>query len=99
MKLTLQDVVRVVKDNETEIRKFGVQEVYIFGSVARGDSTSSSDVDIFVEFGPSGCDFFTLYDLEKFLEQKLQTRVDVGTKRALHPLLKDKIMREAVRVA
>jgi predicted nucleotidyltransferase len=35
--------------------------------------------------------------LGQFLESKLKTKVDLGTK--LHPMLKDKIMREALRVA
>lgn len=33
MKLTVDDVKRVLKENEPEIRKFGVKEVYLFGSV------------------------------------------------------------------
>ncbi len=97
MKLTVDDVKRVLKENEPEIRKFGVKEVYLFGSVVRGEAKETSDVDFLVIFGPEGTDFFTLYDLEQFLESKLKTKVDLGTK--LHPMLKDQIMREALRVA
>lgn len=99
MKLTLQDVSKIIKENEPELRKFGVKEIYLFGSVVRGEAKKDSDVDFFVEFGPEGTDFFTLYDLEKFLEKKLNTKVDLGTRRSLHPLLRDQILREAVRVA
>lgn len=66
-------------------------------SVVRGEAKETSDVDFLVIFGPEGTDFFTLYDLEQFLESKLKTKVDLGTK--LHPMLKDQIMREALRVA
>ncbi len=97
MKLTVDDVKRVIKENEVEIRKFGVEEIYLFGSVVRGEAKDTSDVDFLVKFGPGGMDFFTLHDLEQFLESKLKTKVDLGTK--LHPMLKDKIMREALRVA
>lgn len=97
MKLTSQDVIKIIKENEIEIRKFGVKEIYLFGSVVRGEAKETSDVDFFVVFGPEGTDFFTLYDLEQFLESKLKTKVDLGTK--LHPLLKDKILQEALRVA
>ena len=97
MKLTAQDVARIIKENEDEIRKFGVKEIYLFGSVVRGEAKETSDVDFLVTFGPEGTDFFTLYDLEQFLEAKLKTKVDLGTK--LHPMLKDQIMREALRVA
>lgn len=97
MKLTVETVKRIIKENEVEIRKFGVKEIHLFGSVVRGESTEASDVDFLVSFGPEGVDYFTLYDLEQFLQDKLKTKVDLGTK--LHPLLKDQIMREALRVA
>ncbi len=97
MKLTIEDVRKILKENEIEVRKFGVKEVYLFGSVVRGEAKETSDVDFLVIFGPEGTDFFTLYDLEQFLESKLKTKVDLGTK--LHPMLKDQIMREALRVA
>jgi predicted nucleotidyltransferase len=97
MKLTVDDVKKVLSENEIEIRKFGVKEIYLFGSVVRGEAKETSDVDLLVKFGPEGTDFFTLYDLEQFLEVKLKTKVDLGTK--LHPMLKDQIMREALRVA
>ena len=97
MKLTVQDVVKIIKENDFEIRKFGVKEIYLFGSVVRGEAKENSDVDFYVNFGPEGTDFFTLHDLEHFLEVKLKTKVDLGTK--LHPALKDQIMREALRVA
>ena len=97
MSLTADDVKKVIKDNEIEIRKLGVKEIYLFGSVVRGEAKESSDVDFFVVFGPEGSDFFTLYDLEQFLQLKLNRKVDLGTK--LHPLLRDQIMREALRVA
>ncbi len=98
MKLTTQDVIKIIKDNETEIRKFGVKEIYLFGSVVRGEAKETSDVDFFVVFEKSArVGYFKLIELQMFLESKLNTSVDVGTK--LHPLLKDQIMREALRVA
>ena len=98
MKLTAEDVKKVLKDFESDIRKFGVKEIYLFGSVLRGDAKETSDVDFLVVFEPTyPASFFTLYDLEQFLTEKLNTKVDLGTK--LHPMLKDQIMREAMRVA
>ena len=98
MKLTIEDVRKILKENEIEIRKFGVKEVYLFGSVVRGEAKETSDVDFLIVFEPTyPASFFTLYDLEQFLTEKLNTRVDHGTK--LHPMLKDQIMREALRVA
>ena len=99
MKLSIADVKKVISENEAEIRKFGVKEIYLFGSVVRGEAKETSDVDFFVEFGPDGTDYFILHDLEQFLELKLKIKVDLGTKRSLHPALRDQILREALRVA
>ena len=98
MKLTIDDVKTILKDNEPKIRKLGVKEIYLFGSVVRGEAKETSDVDFLIVFEPTyPASFFTLYDLEQLLTEKLKTRVDLGTK--LHPMLKDQIMREALRVA
>jgi len=98
MKLTTQDVLKVIKENEAEIRKFGVKEIYLFGSVVRGEAKETSDVDFFVVFEESArVGYFKLIELQMFLESKLNTAVDLGTK--LHPALKDQVMREALHVA
>jgi len=100
MKLTVQDVIKAVKENESEIRKFDVKEIYLFGSVVRGEATDNSDVDFFVVFEDSAkVGFFKLMKLQNFLTEKLKTPVDLGTKKALHRLLRDQILREALRVA
>jgi len=53
MKLTVQDVVKIIKENEAEIRKFGVKEIYLFGSVVRGEAKETSDVDFLIVFEPT----------------------------------------------
>jgi len=98
MKLNVQDVKKIIKENESEIRGFGVKEIYLFGSVVRGEAKDTSDVDFFVVFDQSvHVGYFKLIELQIFLKAKLNTEVDLGTK--LHPALKDQIMREALRVA
>lgn len=78
--------------------RFGVEGLWVFGSFARSESTEASDLDLIVEFdGPAT---FTRYmGLKFFLEDALGLRVDLATRNALHPLLRDMIEREAVRVA
>ena len=98
MKLTTQDVQKIITENETRIRGFGVKEIYLFGSVVRGEAKETSDVDFFIVFEDSArVGYFKLIELQLFLKSKLNTEVDIGTK--LHPALKDQIMREALRVA
>jgi len=55
-------------------QEFGVESLSIFGSVARGDNRSNSDVDIFVEMPPK---IFQLSALKNYLESILNTSVDL----------------------
>ncbi len=79
-------------------RRFGVVSLCLFGSVARGEAGSVSDVDILVDFGgPAG--FSQYMDLLFFLEELLGGKVDLVTVRGLREELRKDVEREAVRVA
>jgi len=77
------------------INDYYVSRVGIFGSVARGDFTRASDVDILVEFSkPVG--MFHFLDLENFLNGILHKKVDLVTRRALKSTIKKTILHEVV---
>lgn len=96
----MTEVEKIIKANESDIRAMGVKEIYIFGSVARGEATEKSDVDCFVVFDDNAkAGFLKLARLQMFLEEKLKATVDLGTKNSLHRLLKEQILKEAIRVA
>lgn len=88
----------IINENRGLLRdKYFVKEIGIFGSVARGEQTTASDVDVLVEFSePVG--FFVFLDLEDFLSRTFGKNVDLVTKRALKPSVKDQILKEAVYV-
>jgi predicted nucleotidyltransferase len=70
---------------------------FVFGSVARGEATAQSDVDLLVEF-EKGRTLLDLAGLHRELEEALGRPVDVTTPAALHPLLKDAILSERVPI-
>ena len=77
-------------------RRFGVRDLALFGSFARGDETDRSDIDILVDVDPGiGLDFVTLADE---LEAALGRPVDLISTRALRPRHIDGIRPEALRV-
>lgn len=58
--------------------EFGVHSLGVFGSAARGDGRSESDVDVLVRFEPEvRITLFTLARLQQALEDALGTRVDL----------------------
>ncbi len=69
----------------------------IFGSFARGDASSTSDIDIIVEFRGDKS-LLDLIGLKHALEDALGITADVFTPDSLHPMLKDKIVSESVVV-
>lgn len=77
--------------------RFGVRSLALFGSVARGEATAESDVDLLVEFDrPVG--LFELFALQDELELILGHRVDVGTVQSLKPRVRERALEEMVHV-
>jgi predicted nucleotidyltransferase len=95
------DLRGVIGPNRREIRRlareYQANRPRIFGSVARGQANSCSDVDIVVSF----TDQATLFDhirLRRALSKLLQRKVDVVDEDGLHWFSKPEILREAVPV-
>jgi predicted nucleotidyltransferase len=77
--------------------RFGVKSLALFGSAARGEAGIASDVDLLVEFDrPVG--LLEFIDLKDFLEKLLGRKVDLGTPQSLKPRLRERVLREAIRV-
>ncbi|MFH1112226.1 MAG: nucleotidyltransferase family protein [Patescibacteria group bacterium] len=79
------------------LQQAGVIRSSLFGSYVRGEGSESSDIDFLIEV-PRGTSLFDLADLQLKLEQALGKNIDVVTYRSLHPLLKDRILTEQVRI-
>jgi predicted nucleotidyltransferase len=73
----------------------GARNVRVFGSVVRGESTDSSDLDLLVDMA-EGRSLLDLVALGDDLEEALGVVVDVVTERSLSPYLRDRILAEAV---
>lgn len=83
---------------EDILARFGVKTLGIFGSAARDDMRSGSDVDILVEFQDAAT-FDKYMDLKAYLESLLGTSVDLVTEEALKPRMRPIIEKDMVRVA
>lgn len=77
-------------------KEFPLRSMAVFGSVARGESTPESDLDILVDVDPSiGLGFVTLAER---LEKDLGRKVDLVSRRSLRPSLLKQIEPELVNV-
>ena len=76
-------------------RRYGAHDVRIFGSVARGDSTDVSDLDLIVRFDP-GRSLFDHGGLLMDLRELLGARVDVIDEEGMRPRFRRHVMKEAI---
>jgi hypothetical protein len=78
-------------------RRFQVERLAMFGSAARGELRPDSDVDLLVEFRPEAeIGFIEYAGLMLALSELLGRKVDLVSRPALKPLLRDAILSEAL---
>ncbi len=73
----------------------GASRVRLFGSVARQESRSDSDIDLLVELQP-GRGLLDLIAIKQELEDLLGQTVDVVTEAAVSPYFREQVLSEAV---
>ncbi len=96
LKMDKQQVLEIVKTHQNRLNDFAVKELFLFGSVARGEETTHSDIDFLVNFdSPVG--LFTLLGLKAYLEEILGCAVDIGTPDSLRPHLRETVLKEVIR--
>ncbi len=76
-------------------RRYGVAELSVFGSVARGDDTDSSDVDLLYVLAPDSTLGFEIVDLRDDLEKIVGRHVDLVAKSRLKWVIRDRVLAEA----
>ena len=79
------------------IKRYGIKEIGIFGSYARGEQDRQSDVDILVDFSRS-LSLLEFVHLENELSELLGIKVDLVMKTALKPRIGKHILEEVVPV-
>ncbi|MEN6424153.1 MAG: nucleotidyltransferase family protein [Phycisphaerales bacterium] len=73
----------------------GARNIRLFGSVVRGEDGPDSDVDLLVDAGPTTSSWFPA-GLILDLEQILGRPVDIVTENGLNPLIKQRVLQEAI---
>jgi uncharacterized protein len=71
-----------------------IARLRLFGSLARGEATDDSDIDLIADF-TSRKSLLDLVRIEREFSERLGRKVDLLTERALSPYLRDRILNEA----
>lgn len=77
------------------LKKYNIARAGIFGSYAKGEQKKNSDVDILIEFNDS---LLKLVRLERELKNETNVKIDLLTYKGIHPLLRERILNEEIRI-
>src|SRR5216683_3279874 len=87
-----------LREHEAELRRLGVQHLYLFGSTACNEARDGSDVDLFFDYEKGKFGLFELMDVKDAATRILGRRTDIMTRDSIHKLLRERIEATAVPV-
>ena len=94
--MTLEELRQTKKGQILQLAaSYGARNVRVFGSLARGDNSPSSDIDFLVDLDPDRS-LMDLGGLLMELQEMLQARVDVATERMLRQKVRERALLDAV---
>ncbi|RUM33496.1 MAG: nucleotidyltransferase [Archaeoglobus sp.] len=100
---TLHEILKILEIHKQELKeRFGVLKIGVFGSIARGEETGKSDIDIYVEIDLEKMSFSKYLELIDYLENLLGRKVDLLTRDSVEtiriPYIKEEIKGSIVYV-
>src|SRR5258708_30518564 len=93
------EALRKLKSHADALKALGATSLCLFGSTARNKANAGSDIDLFLDYDPRGR--FNVLDLvaaKRLLEKGVGVEVDLTTRNGLHPLIRQQVEAEALRV-
>ena len=89
-----KEIIEIIRSSKLELElRYGVQRLGLFGSYVREKQSKKSDIDILVKFNRD-IDLFEFVDLREYLENQLNSKVDLVMESALKPNLGKRILAE-----
>ncbi|MBV8473789.1 MAG: nucleotidyltransferase family protein [Hyphomicrobiales bacterium] len=92
------EAMSLLRAHAADLKQLGVEHLYLFGSTARGEARSDSDIDLFFDHEKGKIGLFEVMDVMERAAEILGRPVDVTTRRSLHPRLRKRIEDTAVLV-
>jgi predicted nucleotidyltransferase len=95
--VTIQDAIEILTRHKEALRARGVIHAALFGSLARGESTTESDLDVLIELDPNlKLDVFAYAGIQRFVAELFHGPVDVVDKDALKPDVRPSATADAI---
>ncbi len=86
-----------MRAHQAELRRRGVRHAALFGSLARGESKRTSDIDVLIELDPQApIGLFEYVGITQYLADLFPVRIDVANRGSLKPLVRPSVERDAL---
>lgn len=96
--LQREEVLQILSAHQEEFRKLGVKSLALFGSVARNEARSDSDVDLLIEANLEKLPAWGLADIRHKLQRLLNREIDLANPNLLKPRIREQILQEAIPI-
>jgi len=95
---TIEEIKAIINSKRNELAEtYFVSDILLFGSYAKGEQTSESDIDFLIEtFKPIS--LFKFVNLKEYFENLFGKKIDIGTKKSLKNSVKNIILKEALTI-
>lgn len=90
--------IATLKAHKAELKRLGVEHLYLFGSTARGEARKDSDIDPFFDYKKGKFSVFELMDVMERASGILGQKADIMMGDSLHRTLRERIEAVAVQV-
>jgi predicted nucleotidyltransferase len=87
-----------LRQHQAELKRLGIEHLYLFGSIASNEATGESDVDLFFDHPEGSIGLYELIDVGEATERIFGRRADIMTRRSLHRVLRKGIEASALQV-
>ena len=84
--------------HEAELKRLGVEHLFLFGSTARGDAREESDVDLFFDYPRGTFGLYELMDVRETAARILGRKADIMTRDSIHKALRARVEADAIPV-
>ena len=92
-------ILATIHTHKTEFLKLGVRHIGLFGSYARGEQSTKSDIDFLIDFEPDKENYYNYMAVYDIIEQLFKNeRIEIVTKTGLSPYIGPKILNEVIYV-
>ena len=94
-----ENILKESKNHKSELSKFGIQHIGLFGSYARNEPSDQSDIDILIDFEPDQENFDNYMAVYDYIESIFKNeRIEIVTKNGLSPHIGPRILKETIYV-